>query len=382
MNEFDKIESTLPSSTHYCSTEALVNELQTIPVTIEAIPERKITFEEGEDVNSTARTSPRVQLLIQQHLSNKKNVPSKMSSSTEDNLASNSETKSKTFDRQPSNSTLNCAEPSFSMFQGTTQTQNKLQRPKTATITRNQTSVNAVGAPSRLSSAKMAPTPSPKKTRKKSATINRPKSASVVVKSQQQQQQAPTLISDASSYSQTLYAGRPLSAALQNHQRHPPLQRTIDSSCSIREAKGPTSRYNKPEELFGIKPEDLFGLQNYQPKIIDNHKSNDHARLKRYNMHRQQHVWQEDVHKLVDLFNIHHSSNYRPSAKPPPPVVVEEDTITDLTPTVRFRRLSISKNPLNNSRSSLNPKHSTFAALNIPRRNSISHRTAIKVANT
>ncbi|CAF4758697.1 unnamed protein product [Rotaria socialis] len=378
LSDFEKAESTLPSCTHYCSTEALVNELQTVTI---AIPERKITFDDSEDVNSTARTSPRVQLLIQQHLNNKTNL------STEDTLMSNSEVKPKVMERHQSSSTLNYLEPSSSMFQGgSSQNKNKLQRPKTAIVTRNQTSVNAVGVPSRLSSAKMPPTPLPRKFKKKSTTINRPKSASVVPKSQLQQ--PSSTISDVSSYSQTLYAGRPLSAALQSHHRHPPppIQRKVDSSCSIREAKGATSRYNKPEELFGLKPEELFGLQDHRPTIMNHRKTNDHTRLKRNNLQQsppaaQQHGWQEDVTKLADLFNIHHSTNYRPSAMPPP-VVIEENTLTELAPTIRFRRMSISKNTLGMSRSSLNPKQSTLAALNIPRRNSISQRSPIKVANT
>ncbi|CAF3842512.1 unnamed protein product [Rotaria magnacalcarata] len=384
LNDFEKAESTLPSCTHYCSTEALVNELQTATI---ALPERKITFDDSEDANSTARASPRVQLLIHQHLNNKTNLSAKTSSSTEDTLMSNSEVKPKVIERHQSSSTLNYLEPSSSVFQGgSSLNRNKLQRPKTAIVARNQTSVNAVGAPSRLSSAKMPPTPLPRKPKKKSATINRPKSASVVPKSQPQQ--PSSTISEVSSYSQTLYAGRPLSAALQSHHRHPPpaIQRKVDSSCSIREAKGATSRYNKPEELFGLKPEELFGLQDHQPKMMNHRKANDHTRLKRTNRQQspppQHHGWQEDVTKLADLFNIHHSTNYRPSAIPPSPVVIEEDTITELTPIIRFRRMSISKNTLSISRSSLNPKQSTLAALNIPRRNSISQRSPIKMANT
>ncbi|CAF4713590.1 unnamed protein product, partial [Rotaria magnacalcarata] len=69
-------------------TEALVNELQTATI---ALPERKITFDDSEDANNTARASPRVQLLIHQHLNNKTNLSAKTSSSTEDTLMSNSE---------------------------------------------------------------------------------------------------------------------------------------------------------------------------------------------------------------------------------------------------------------------------------------------------
>ncbi|CAF0799870.1 unnamed protein product [Rotaria sp. Silwood1] len=360
-HDINKTESIIPSSTHYCSTEALVNELQSTPIG----GERKITFDDSED-NNTARTSPRIQLLIQQHLLNKP------SSSTEDLLIPN-----KTIDRPGSNSTINYIEPAISIVQESSRIKNKLQRPKTAIVTRNQTSVNAVGAPSRLSTPKVLPISSQKKPKKKLSIINRPNSASCIPK----QQQHSNLASEISSYSQTLFAGRPLSAALQNHHRHPSVQRTVDSSCSIREAKGATSRYNKPEELFGLKPEELFGLQDHQPKILNHRKTNDNIRLKRTNQQQQQYIWQQEVDKLVDLFNIHHSSNYRPSAVPPAPVVVEQDTITDLTPVGRFRPSSISKNTLSFSRSSLNPKQSTLAALNIPRRNSISQRSSIKLTN-
>ncbi|CAF2523307.1 unnamed protein product [Rotaria sp. Silwood2] len=369
-HDIDKIESIMPNSTHYCSTEALVNELQSSPTGAE----RKITFDDSED-NNTARASPRIQLLIQQHLTNKPN------SSTEDILLSNDEIKSKTIDRQASNSTINYVEPAISILQESSRIKNKLQRPKTAIVTRNQSSVNAVGAPSRLSTPKVLPTSTQKKSKKKPSIIHRPSSASCIPR---QQQQHSNLASEISSYSQTLFAGRPLSAALQHNHRHRSIQRTVDSSCSIREAKGAKSRYNKPEELFGLKPEELFGLQDHQPKILNHRATNDNTRLKRSNQQQQQqqqYIWQQEVNKLVDLFNIHHSSNYRPSAVPPPPAVVEEDTITDLMPVGRFRRTSISKNTLSFSRSSLNPKQSTLAALNIPRRNSISRRSSIRLAN-
>ncbi|CAF1053992.1 unnamed protein product [Rotaria sordida] len=366
-HDINKTESIIPSSTHYCSTEALVNELQSSPIGVE----RKITFDDNED-NNTTRTSPRMQLFIQQHLSKKPK------SSSEDILISNDETKLKIIDQQTSNSTIDYIEPAVSILQESSSMKNKLQRPKTAIVTRNQSSVNAVGAPSRLSTPKVLPTSSSsspqKKSKKKSSIINRSNSASCIPK----QQQHSNLASEISSYSQTLFAGRPLSAALQHHNRHPSIHRTVDSSCSIREAKGATSRYNKPEELFGLKPEELFGLQNHQPKILNHRKTNDNIRLKRTN---QQYIWQEEVNKLADLYSIHHSSNYRPSAVPPAPVVVEEDTITNLIPVGKSRRQSISRNTLNFSRSSLNPKQSTLAALNIPRRNSISRHSSIKLTN-
>jgi hypothetical protein len=139
-----------------------------------------------------------------------------------------------------------------------------------------------------------------------------------------------------------------------------------------------TSRYNKPEELFGLKPEELFGQTDYQPKIINQRKITDNIRS-----NRQAYNWQDDVDKLVDLYNIHHSLNYRKTVIPPPHVNIQSDTTTDLIPPGKARRLSIPKHSPNISRarSPTHPKQSTFVSLNIPRRNSISQRPSIKLTN-
>jgi len=360
IHQFDQKHSTVPQITHYCSTDALVNELQSSTID----EEHKLNFDDSEDISNTIRTSPRLQLLMQQNLLN------------ENPQFSNDEIKSKPY-QQTSNSTLNYLEPTFSLLYESPATKTKLQRPKTAIITRNQTSVNAVGIPSRLSSAKLQPTPTSKKSQKRSLLINRPNSASFAPK------QHSNLTSEATTYSQTLYNGRPLSAVLQNHHRHLPVQRTIDSSCTIREAKGVASRYNKPEELFGLKPEELFGLTENQPKLINHHKTNDSIRIKHHNLQKQEYIWQQDVDKLVDLYNIHHSSNYRTTAVPPPPsqITMQSNTINDLSQIGKTRTMSSLKHPSTNSRSPTYPKQSTLASLNIPRRNSIGQRPSIKLTN-
>lgn len=259
---------------------------------------------------------------------------------------------------------------------------NKFQRPKTAII-QHQTSNNP--SPSRLDSAKIKPTRiasvSPKK---KSVVINRIDTNTYYPK------HPPSLVgSETSNYSQTIYTGRPISAIA-----HRSTSRSNDSACSIREAKGTANRYNKPEELFGLKPEELFApelqqQQQHQPKILDQRsttKSNDQTRLKRNQFQRQQHIWQQDVDKIIELYNIHHSGSYRKSAIPPPPTVTvqaptQTDTLNEPSQNGRQRRASITKPSTTNLKPPTNPKQSTFATLNIPRRNSIT-RPSTKLTNT
>jgi hypothetical protein len=218
-------------------------------------------------------------------------------------------------------------------------------------------------------------------TKKKSLLINRFDSASNLAK----QSQSPNG-SESSTYSQTIYAGRPISAVVQRS-----IPRSNDSACSIREAKGKACRFNKPEQLFGVRPEQLFASEEHQPKILDPRsttKPNENERLKRNQFQKQQHMWQQDVDKVVELYNIHHSPNYRKSATlpsgtavPSTQAVTQTDTLTDLTQSGRIRRMSVTKNSSTNSKPATNPKQSTFALLNIPRRNSIS-RPSIKLNNT
>jgi len=275
---------------------------------------------------------------------------------------------------QTSNSTIDHSENNISVVI------NKSQRPKTA-IVRNQTYINP--SPTRLNSAKIKSVnillPS---TKKKSLLINQVDSFSNLPKQSQS-----TIESESSTYSQTIYAGRPISAVVQRS-----IPRSNDSACSIREAKGKSCRFNKPEKLFGVRPEELFAFEEHQPKILDQRstttKSNENTRLKRNQFQKQQHMWQQDVDKVVELYNIHHSPNYRKSAVlpsttvvPPTQAVTQTDTLTDLTQSGRIRRMSVTKNPSTNLKSPTNPKQSTFTLLNIPRRNSIT-RPSIKLTNT
>ena len=258
----------------------------------------------------------------------------------------------------------NNIEPIVSLFYESPRSKSKVQRPRTAHITRHQSSVNATGYPSRLSSPKTS----------KLEKNSRPNSASFLLpnKPQNSNPSSDTPIT----YSQTLFQGRPLSAILQNAHRQAPNHRTMDPSCTIREAKGAASRYNNPEELFGLKPEELFSTDNPQPRIIQSRLQNSTTRFK-------QHIWKNDVDKLVDLYNIHHSSNYRPTAVPPPSIIIQSDTSNDVIPSGRIRRVSVQKNSSNilRSRSPTHSKQSTLASLNISRRNSIHQRAAIKLTN-
>jgi hypothetical protein len=283
----------------------------------------------------------------------------------------NEEIKSKmstlTIDQQISNLTLNHSENNHSPII------NKSQRPTTSII-RNQTYANP--STSRFSFAK--PSASIKK---KSLLINRTDSVSNLPK-----QSPSTMESESSAYSHTIDAGRSISAVV-----HRSVPRSNDLSCSIREAKGAANRYNKPEQLFGLRPEELFSSEQCQPKILDQRsttKLNENTRLKRtqfqQQQQQQQHIWQQDMDKIVELYNIHHSSNYRKSAIPPlvsTQGASQTETLTDLTQSGRVRHMSVTKNSSTNLKSSSNPKQSTFAVLNIPRRNSIS-RPSIKLTNT
>jgi hypothetical protein len=274
---------------------------------------------------------------------------------------------------QTSNSTIDHSENNIPVVT------NRFQRAKTA-IVRNQTYINP--SPTRLNSAKIKPVNILlASTKKKSLLINRVDSSSNLPKQSQS-----TIESESSTYSQTIYAGRPISAVVQRS-----IPRSNDSACSIREAKGKGCRFNKPEKLFGVRPEELFAFEEHQPKILDQHsttKPNENTRLKRNQFQKQQHMWQQDIDKVVELYNIHHSPNYRKSAVlpsagvvPSTQAVTQTDTLTDLTQSGRIRRMSITKNPSTNLKSPTNPKQSTFTLLNIPRRNSIS-RPSIKLTNT
>lgn len=366
------------------STEALVNATQLSNLT----KERQTSLDSNGNLNHSNRTSPRMKLLMQQHIYSKENntvliqkTISKTQLSIEDltkpklNLFQNDSEEMKlkmstpTIYQQTSNLTLNQSDNNTS----TTITP-KSQRPKTA-IVRNRVYVNP--PPSRLSSAKikLLNPPSASTIKKKPLLMNRIESGSN--HHRQQRNSSPT------ESESSVYVVRPISAVV--HRSIP--RTTNDSACSIREAKGAASRFNKPEELFGLRPEELFASEQHQPKILDPrtaNKSTDNSRLKRNQLQKQQqHIWQQDMDKIIELYNIHHSANYRKSAAPPSltPPVIQTETLTDVSPHARVRQMSVTKNSTTNTKSTNNSKQSTFAVLNIPRQNSTA-RPPIKLTNT
>ncbi|CAF3729652.1 unnamed protein product, partial [Rotaria sp. Silwood1] len=385
INKVDRTKSTLTNGAHYCSTEAVVNETQSLHKT----KEHQKNFDPHGNLNDSNRTSPRIQLLIQQQkqVFNKSNFNDqnssfiqnttsktqlsvddinqiKLNSSKNDNEEIKSKISMPTIYPQTSSSTLNHSENSGSRIK------NKFQNSTTSFI-RNQTYINS--SASHINSAKTQPTHiSSASTKKKPLLTDQFDSVSNIPK-----HNYSLMGSDSSTYSQSMYAGRPISAIV-----HHSNSKSNDSSCSIREATGATCRYNKPEELFGLRPEELFAPEQYQPKILDQHsaiRTNDNTRSKRNQLQKQQHIWQNDVDKILDLYNVHHCANYRKSAIPPS-TTAQIDTISDSTNNGRARRMSISKNSSTNLKQPINPKQSTFASLSFPRRNSIS-RPSIKLTN-
>ena len=182
--------------------------------------------------------------------------------------------------------------------------------------------------------------------------------------------------------SDTSTATRSFSALGRNHSS----SRFADMSSSIREATGATRRYNQPESLFGLHPAELFGLdEQHQPRILDRRASvhlTDQAGAKRDTQHKPSHRWQKDMSKIIDLYNVHHTPNYRKTAVPPTTSATRtsNQNDTDSVPTGRQRRGSFSKAPSGVSKSSASSKPSTLASLNTSYRNSVS-RPSIKVSN-
>jgi hypothetical protein len=271
--------------------------------------------------------------------------------------------------QQISNSTLNQSDNNTSVT-----ITPRFQRPKTA-IVRNQAYANP--PPSRLSSAKVKLlNPPSASTKKKSLLMDRIESASHHHYHQQRQN------SSMNESESTVYPVRPISAVVRRTIPRIP----VDSACSIREAKGTANRFNNPEELFGLRPEELFASEHHQPKILDprtTNKPNENSRLKRNSFQKQPHIWQQDIDKIIELYNIHHSNNYRKSAtlSSTTPPVIQTETVRDISPNPRVRHPSVTKNSAGNTKTTSNPKQSTFAVLNIPRRNSIT-RQPIKLTNT
>ncbi|CAF1082291.1 unnamed protein product [Adineta ricciae] len=248
------------------------------------------------------------------------------------------------------------------------QVQTNIERPQTALLARYKTSNDVSDESSRLFTRKTQPTSVHKKAKKKSTMISRPKSASSATKPQHS-----NLTFESSIYSKTLYSGRPLSAALQNHHCRSPVQQIVDPSCSIREVRGvaAASRYNNPIELFGIKPEDLFGTPDSSSKC-NTHRDT----LLKDPTIQQKYVYQQDVDKLVNLHAIQHTPSYRPSVIHP-----VKQTVTKPS-TKPNRRISTSKCSTNSSRASTTIKQSTLAALNITRRFTELRRPTLQIVHT
>ena len=150
----------------------------------------------------------------------------------------------------------------------------------------------------------------------------------------------------------------------------------LESMSSIREARGASSRYNKPEDFFGLRPEELFGFDEHVPQMIDHRKAVDSTRLKRPNLRQQIYNWHDDVNQLVDLYSIHHSSNYRVSAVPPLSstlTAIQISAIDASVPTSKLRKVPASKNPKA-------PRTSTLSSYNILRRTPVTQRPAMKLS--
>ncbi|CAF1999283.1 unnamed protein product [Rotaria magnacalcarata] len=382
INKLDRTKSTLVNGTQYSSTEAVVNETQ-------STKEHQRNFDANGNHNGSNRSSPRTQLLIQQNHLNKSNSSDqnacfiqKTTSKTQlsiDDLNStkfnNEGTKSKT------NKSATYTQTSHSTFNRSENTDSRIKSRflnSTTSMLNNQALIHS--STFQASSSKIKATTvlsTPLKTKLSSndhldSVTNHPKHPFSFVGS------------DSSTYSQTMYAGRSVSAIVQQSNA-----KSNDSSCSIHEAKGRTCRYNKPEELFGLRPEELFAPEQHQPKIIDQNSSintNETARLKRNQLQKQQYMWQNDVDKIIDLYNVHHCANYRKPATHPPPAVPATQTVAqsetngESTTNGRPRRASITKYNAANLKPSNYSKQSLNASSNMPRRNSI-NRPSIKLTN-
>ncbi|CAF0982734.1 unnamed protein product [Didymodactylos carnosus] len=178
-------------------------------------------------------------------------------------------------------------------------------------------------------------------------------------------------LSSDKTYSQMLYAGRPISAVLHTSATRTP---TPLDNCTIREAK-PNTLYNNPEELFGLNPKDLFGT-HIQPVIVSKTTPKDsdseRNRMKR-NFHKQQHLWKQDIDKIIDLYNIHHSSTYRPTVLFVPKPTADNEPKSGLLSTRRNSIMGSTTKKLL-QRNPPRSKISTLAQLNLTRRSSVVNR--------
>lgn len=353
--QIDSAKSTLNDELECCSTEVLVNEFQ------RTVIEEQTPMTTMTKPNPSDRTSPRLKLLKQQYsIDESSNVQQDFNQTS-------------LLQKNRSSSTLNQLDDNFSPTNESSTKKKRTVRPKTAGQ-RPGTSTNAIGVPSRLSSEKTSPIPPTSAIRTKKKVLLGQRASSASNSAVSQPHNAP---SDVSTYSQTFYTGRPLSAAVQTPHPGP----IADSSCSIREAKGAARRYNNPEELFGLKPEQLFATSDRPTPKIMNEKENQWN--KRSQALKKAHQWQDDVDKLVDLYNIHHSTNYRPTAIPPPPSItsprVPVDNVPEMNPLIKLRKTSIQRPSVSGARTI---RLSSLASLNLPARNATSQRSTVKIAHT
>ncbi|CAF3782367.1 unnamed protein product [Adineta steineri] len=387
----DRTKSAIVNGNQYSSTQVLINETHLL----NRIKKHQTHFDSNEISHNTGRLSPRMQLLIhQQRLLNSKDnnssyiqkATSKTQLSIDDinsiKLNNSSKTDSDNIRYKQNIPTMHRQISVTSSNQSDTNppriTNHRFQRPKTTTL-QNQTFMNSIPT-AELNSTNLRRIQNPSTPLKKRFVLNdRTDTSSVVTKQNQS-----TAGSQSSTYPQTILTGYTISTATQQSTT-----KSNDLSCPIQEAKGPTSRYNKPEQLFGLRPEELFGLKQHQPKMFDQMsttKTDDSIRSKRSQLQKKQHIWQQDVDKLLELYNIHHSVTYRKSAIPPPTTltqgVVQTETITEIIPIARSRRSSITKHTVTTSKPPTNhSKQTTVTSGSNSRRNS-THRHTIKLANT
>ncbi|CAF1306538.1 unnamed protein product [Adineta steineri] len=349
INNVNQVKSTVNNHSQKPSAETFLTELQTVKTR----EEHKISLDKKENTNGLP---PRIPVSIQHHVSIKD-----PRHSSYDRNKSRAHTPVK--HQHNSDFVINRCETTTPPSFDSSRRKTNLQRSKTLFPTRNKISNNIDDTNSRKS-------PSPhKKSRKKSTLNNRPKSASFTSRPQHS-----NLTFESSTYSKTFFAGRPLSALLQNHHCRSPVQHIIDPSCSIREAKGAASRYNNPEELFGIKPEDLFGTSDNRSKSV----THPDTRLKRNDHPQQEYMYQKDVDKLVDLMTIQQSPSYRQAVTPQPKLQTN-----DLKSGKEHRRISSSsKLSINSSGTPTNTKRTTLSTLSVCRQLSDKRVTALRSVHT
>ncbi|CAF1534333.1 unnamed protein product, partial [Adineta ricciae] len=368
INGHDQTKSTTVNGARYISTQVLVNDSHILSRTKKS----QISYDDNENFHPSGRISPRIQLLSQQRSNNSSVFKDQNSSfihktSSKTQISIDDLSISKSNGLKTENETNQSKSSASQTYQQTSSS--RILRPKTT--------VHISLPPSGLSSAKIkqkqalsAPT------KQKVLPNDRFDSASTTTKQTHSTE----------TYLQPACPTRSTSAVT-----HRSSSKSNDLLCQIREATGPTSRYNKPEELFGLRPEELFRCEQTEPKIFDQQsmstKTDESMRSKRSHFLKQHYVWQQDVDKLIELYNVHHSSTYRKSAIPP---LSSLQMVTTAEPTaeapsgIKSRQLSVSKHSTTStastSKSINHSKHSTPAAVSTSRRNSV-HRHPLKLTH-